>query len=311
MLIRATEKPDKWIAGVSPADRLLEVAARSLESRLAAVLHYLPLAVAQGPAQADCVHMLRVWSRRSAAALNLYAVLLPVRRVAWLKKQLRRIRRAATEARDCDVLATRFANGHDNASAEHWRDEVRKLRLKAQAPIVKIHQRLAHKDRFERRIAKLLLAVRPPAKKKVRSQDMSFGVWARRRFAAPVEGFWEAAPAADCSETELHNFRIRAKKLRYMMELLAGAFSPSFSDEPYALVVTLQDKLGEINDLALAQVRLRADTSCTTAQQQYLVTLLRGQQARLGQALDDFRAWWTPQVQDKLRRSFAAAIADR
>ena len=44
----------------------------------------------------------------ATAALRLYDDLLPRRWCLWLQKQLKRVRRAANNARDCDVLIERL-----------------------------------------------------------------------------------------------------------------------------------------------------------------------------------------------------------
>jgi hypothetical protein len=112
-----------------------------LQARLAVVLHYLPLAAEKAEEEVEYVHLLRVWTRRAAAALKLYASLLPRRRRAWIKKQLKRLRCAATDARDCDVLVRRLAEDHTHPEAESWADKVRAQRAEAQKPILAINER--------------------------------------------------------------------------------------------------------------------------------------------------------------------------
>jgi len=58
-----TPRPDKWVQGVSPDDRTTDVAARTLQAWLAAVLHYLPLAAEKAEEDVEYVHLLRVWTR--------------------------------------------------------------------------------------------------------------------------------------------------------------------------------------------------------------------------------------------------------
>src|SRR5271168_1372640 len=98
---------DKWVYNVSPDDRTSDVAARTLRVRLNAVRYYLDLA-ADCPDDIEHVHELRVWSRRAAAALRLYHDLLPSHCARWIGKQMRRLRRAASTARDFDVLTQRL-----------------------------------------------------------------------------------------------------------------------------------------------------------------------------------------------------------
>src|SRR5690349_4224107 len=90
----------KWLEGVNPDDQAGEVAVLALRVRLGAVAHYLPLAAERSGEDAEYVHQLRVWTRRAAAALRLFQGWLPRRRSRWMTRQLRRIRRAADEARN-------------------------------------------------------------------------------------------------------------------------------------------------------------------------------------------------------------------
>ena len=61
---------EKWIQGVSPADRTSDVAVRTLAGPLGAVLYYLPLAAEKADEDLEHVHQLRVWTRRATAALR-------------------------------------------------------------------------------------------------------------------------------------------------------------------------------------------------------------------------------------------------
>jgi CHAD domain-containing protein len=113
-----TAQFDKWILHVEPDDRTSDVVARTLASRLVAVQHYLPLAAEKAEEDAEYVHELRVWTRRAAAALNLYAHFLPLRRLRRAKRQLKRLRRAAKDARDYDVLIQGIAKEHTSPETE-------------------------------------------------------------------------------------------------------------------------------------------------------------------------------------------------
>jgi len=62
----------KWIDGITPNDAASEVAQRFLGQRLSAVDHFLPLAAEHADEDDDYVHELRVYARRSMAALRLF-----------------------------------------------------------------------------------------------------------------------------------------------------------------------------------------------------------------------------------------------
>src|SRR2546423_3589961 len=98
----------KWIDGLHADSAVEDAARRSLEVRLATVAHYLPLAAHLAEHDIEHVHRLRVATRRAAAALKLYRDRLPQKDARWGKKQLRKIRRAAGEVRDLDVLIARL-----------------------------------------------------------------------------------------------------------------------------------------------------------------------------------------------------------
>ena len=70
---------EKWIEGVSPGDRTSDVAMRTLQSRLGAVLRSLPLAAEKAEEDLEYVHELRVGMRRATAALRLYEDWMPPR----------------------------------------------------------------------------------------------------------------------------------------------------------------------------------------------------------------------------------------
>lgn len=111
---------EKWVLGASADDRVSDVAVLTLQNRLGAILHFLPLAAKKAAEDLEHVHHLRVAARRPMAALRLYEDLMPQRRFEWMKKQLRRVRQAANDARDCDVLLQRLHKGPPGKASEAW-----------------------------------------------------------------------------------------------------------------------------------------------------------------------------------------------
>jgi CHAD domain-containing protein len=301
---------DKWVQDVSPDDCVSEVALRTLEGRLDAVRHFLPLAAKQAEQDSEYVHQLRVWTRRASAALRLFDDLLPRRRAVWMKKQLKRLRRATNEARDCDVLLARLVGEHAQPLAESLLDETRTRRAAAQLPLVVIYQRLKRKNRVDRRIAKLLHGVRLVDKNTSKADEQRFGDWARARLYPMVESFFEVMPVEGAELTALHHFRIRGKQLRYAMELLAPAFAAEFRQKLYPAVENLQEKLGAINDLAMTQQHLEeqleaADDSERAAALQKRLPVVRRQ---VEEARQEFLSWFTPARRQELRAGFESVL---
>jgi CHAD domain-containing protein len=292
----------KWVEAVS--DEMLEdVAVRSLDSRLQPLLHFVPLAAKHPEQDVEYVHQMRVWARRAAAAVSLYEPLLPKRRRKWMNAQLKRIRRAANDARDSDVFAQRLAADKKQPPAAHLLAHVRIHRREAQQPIVAVWKELFEHGRFPRRAAKLLRKVRlrdePAAIEPIR-----FGPWAKERIQPVLEQFFTTA-AADMSRVEaLHQFRIAGKKLRYAIELLAPAFAESLRTQAYPFIQDLQEKLGKINDLATAETRLKRwlEHAADAGETAYLQELLNQEQRCLEERSNEFLAWWNGGREADLRR---------
>lgn len=293
-------KTEKWVAA-EPEQTLQEVARRALDSRLRAVLHYYRRAVGKATPKHDDLHQLRVWSRRSAAALALFEDLLPDRRTRWIKKQLRRLRRAAGESRDLWLLSRRLEQLSSDKNDPGRAAVLERIRLEqktAAKPMRKLPQRLP-KKLLKRRIAKFVSRVSAPE-----TAEPSFGAEARRRLAPIVEVFFQAD--SDASDDGLHRFRIAGKRLRYAMEVLAGAFDPSFRAGPYEAIEQLQEKLGEVNDHVTSVERYEqwlgdTDDYDLAAQLRRLVSQER---AAVKRARRKFSAWWTPERGLALKQQF-------
>lgn len=303
---------DKWIEGTTPEDRVQDVARQTLQARLAAVQHYLPLAAEKSYEDVEYVHQLRVFTRRAAAALKLYADLLPKHRAAWLAKQLRRIRHAANDARDYDVLGQRWARDHSETQVKHLLGHVQERRSTAQQHIIAIHEQMQRDHCFEVKIARLLQRVRPRGKDKSKLKKARFGGWAQRQLRSLVKKFFRAAPSHRRDVAALHRLRIRSKELRYALELLCGAFPPALRQTLYPAIETLQDRLGEINDHATAQVRLRErlDEVADLAERSHVQQLLDKERTCFEQACQVFLDWWTPQETELLRAEFKALLTN-
>jgi CHAD domain-containing protein/uncharacterized protein Yka (UPF0111/DUF47 family) len=302
---------EKWVEGVSPRAGTRDVAVQTLRGRLAAVLRYLPQAAERAGEDAEYVHQLRVWTRRAVAALRLYEDWLPRRRLGWIQKQLKRVRRGANDARDCDVLIRRLEKKHPGHGARRWLETVRAEREEAQKAIAAVHDRLRHGHRFARRVDQLLQRVRSHGRGKAGAAPPRFGDWARERLRPVVEQFFGAVPADRADEAALHRFRIRGKELRYAMELLAGAFPEPFRTMLYPAVEAMQDRLGEINDLATAKARLHQEIEAAGDSPEAACwrRLLPNEQDQLDRARQQFWEWCTPPKLQELRDGFEAMLA--
>ncbi len=290
----------KWVEA-SPEETVVEVTVRSLRSRFDPVLEFLPLAANRPGEDIEYVHRVRVWSRRAVAAIDLFGGLLPKRRQKWMKQQLNRIRRSANDARDDDVFAVRLQGLHNERGTDQLLEKVRDHRRRSQHPIVEVYEDLAEGNLLARRVEKLLKKVRLRAD----GQPVHFRKWAKRRLRIEMDAFFQAASGDLHDVHVLHQFRIAGKRLRYAAELLASAFPDSFRSEIYPAIEDLQDRLGQINDHAIAQDRLdrwveQADSKDEKA---CLHEMLGQERRQLKEAHVEFFNWWTSDRENKLKKA--------
>jgi CHAD domain-containing protein len=183
---------------------------------------------------------------------------------------------------------------------------VTKLRTKAQKPLRRAREKLKRRG-FKNQIRKLVRSVRWRPDR----PEPNYVDFARAALRSSVTDFFATA-ATDLSTSEaLHALRIAGKRLRYGMELYAGAFDQPFRTEVYPVFKDVQDRLGEINDHATAARLFGAwlKAVCDTA----LVTELDGLIERESTQVQDKKAqfcqWWTPARAAELRQSFDRFIA--
>jgi CHAD domain-containing protein len=300
---------EQWIEGVTANDSVCAVAQHSLRVRLAAVRHYLLLAAVKSGEDVEYVHQLRVYTRRSMAALKLYANLLPKKEAKRLRKMLVKIRNAAGVARDLDVLA----HSHESDTgkgAPKFLEDVRRRRETAQKPIVAIYRMSERKNKLRDQVDALL--------EKTANKDSclaagSFGKWANARLGKTLKRFYKASPSDLNDLRSLHRFRIRGKELRYAMELLAPAFAVEFREELYPAVEELQERLGKIHDHAVAKTRFHSWISETKSKGEviHVRKLFEQERGKLDTLLGEFASWWTPEFEASVRESFQRLSSNR
>lgn len=310
-------RQSKWIATVRDDELLSNVAAGALAMRLRVACRYFERAAKRGPGDATGVHQTRVWSRRSLAAFRLFRGTLPRRAARRMRRTLDRIRRAAGEARDLDVLAARIdawiaaqtgpqgAARKDDRGAGELHATANKLRRRARRPIRKLARRWPRR-RLKRAVDKLLKKVRWRGP----GPEPTFVSAAHDGLGKLAGEFFDLAAAGSTDVASLHCLRIAGKKLRYGMEAYAAAFDRDFRARLHSEIEELQSRLGEINDYASAAERVaawpKAKRSGRWRQAQ------RGFVAHCERELDKahraFAAWWTPTRMTELRDEFAKRL---
>ena len=272
-------RPEKWQLGATAASKVRAVARQALAPRLKRVAKNLKRASKESPDQADDIHRLRTWCRRSAAAVELFRPLLPKKEKKWFARQLKKIRQAAGDVRDLDVMLEQAA---DNPA---FAEELKKQRDKASQPLGKLHKRLQRGHEFDKRQRRLLAEIDQPRKR--------LGTWSASRAGK------QAAALVALGERNLraleaaHDFRIACKELRYVLEIIGGAL-PSAAVKVYALLGDLQRRIGVICDHAAAEeMYQQLLTKVDRSQRPPLRAAIVKAKKERGKTHKAFLRWWT------------------
>ena len=294
----------KWIDDATPDCATRDVAVLTLQRRLSAVQHFLPLAAERADETTQHVHQLRVATRRAVAAIKLYKSILPKREARKVLKQLKRFRKAAGAARDYDVLIEK----RGSAGGKAFLADLKRQRHEAQTPIRQAHERASRQPGFAERVGALLDETRQSTSDE---GALAFGVWASRRLRPIVKKFFKLEPKDPRDLAAMHKFRIQGKRLRYVMELLVAAFPAAFRSELYPVVEKLQETLGDINDHATAMARFEqwCEAAPKRDAKKRLERMLAKERALTEQSLRAFQRWWTPEFSDQLRQRFEEICA--
>lgn len=247
--------PDLGPLGVDEDDRATDRAYAVLRRRFGEFLAYEGgAALGDDP---EALHQMRVSTRRLRAALRVFDTVLPPAVLA-ARDELRGVAQVLGGVRDLDVQserleALRHASPWEDANAlmplltqfERERDEARAALLA-----------MLNSEDYARLVESFrnhLIAGPPPDMPDSPSSEVSRRVIVRRyrRFRRDARRLRKGSPHA-----AYHALRIRGKRLRYSLELFVDLYG---REGPRALASlrALQDLLGELQDLATTDGRLR------------------------------------------------------
>ncbi|TVQ61047.1 MAG: CHAD domain-containing protein [Phycisphaerales bacterium] len=245
------KKPPDWTEGMHAETPLTETVRVGLDARLDRVVEMAPTRDEGGDLDVRRVHQLRVSTRRAAATLRAFKACVKKGVRKDLEEALREIRRAAGPAREADVHAEWVAALREGAAKEH-------------APALAwLAQQLDAERESSREVLAALAEDDPRARlKKLRKRALGAirePSWAEGERVTLLDGANRALlravdAARDASEQDLsvldnlHELRIRMKRLRYALETFAPALPERVFDELYPRVEEIQEALGALND---------------------------------------------------------------
>ncbi|MFN0021327.1 MAG: CHAD domain-containing protein [Pirellulaceae bacterium] len=286
-------RPEKWLPGVTPQSKIRAVARQALVARLKRVAKTLKRAESGARNGADNIHKLRTWSRRSAAAVELFHPVLPNKEGIWFARKLKQVRQAAGDVRDLDVMLEQSADNPVLAK------ELRRRRDKAHRPLEKLHKRLITSGEFEKRQKRLL--------KKIDQPKQRLGDWAAKRIAKQAATLVALGSQRLTTPAKAHEFRIAGKELRYVLEII-GAALPAAAVKVDAMLIDLQQRIGIICDHAAAEKMYQQLLSQVSGSErlplQAAIVQAKKEKTRCHKA---FLRWWTSSRRIAFRRALIAA----
>lgn len=222
-----------------------------------------PLLIAEHDAEA--LHQLRVSVRRLRSALWLFKPAIRDSQLAGFRDQLRRLTRELGAARNIDViLATMPTN---DPARSHLEANRRQLYAKIIRKLDSRGFRLLIFDLFA-----WVQAGKWRTGKKALEPLMPFAIRRLDRLWVRIER--KAGHFGRLSNRERHKLRINTKKMRYAVEFLAEPLKPLTGKRLKFVraAENIQDRLGELNDLATRQELLFAwnQTSANKARSRHL-----------------------------------------
>lgn len=206
----------------------------------------------------ECIHRMRVASRRLHNAMGLFADCLPAKKkIIWLK-ETRQVRRALGTARDLDVQIDRVAKFEANLTNLHHRPGVRRLimrlRLKRIPQQRKVLRALETLD-ASHVVLQMGDRLRPGARLVALEGNYCPALYQHsfEAIQSALENLlkYDSIVAQPEKKTELHAMRIAAKNLRYTLESMAPLYGGSIESKLQSFIQIMrktQDALGEIHD---------------------------------------------------------------
>ncbi len=204
----------------------------------------------------ECVHRMRVASRRARNALALFGECLPPKHYDDWRKDLRRVTRTLGAARDLDVQIAWVEDFLAHITEEHWRPGITRLQLRLhqqrarqQELIVKIANRLEEKRHIDDMTSRLHDMIVQARVYEIEALPADLTSRAYEAILLQLEEFLAFEPFVAHPEraNELHQMRIAAKHLRYTLEVFAPRYGSAVK-RILKVVKEIQGLLGDLHD---------------------------------------------------------------
>ena len=318
---KVSKKADK--PGLLPDESMEDAARKVLAYYFHTMLTFEPIirrGLAPEPDQppvdlTEPIHDMRVTTRRLRSALRLFAPFLPKKKVKRFRKTLGDIGTALGEVRDLDVLGIK-AGKYMETLTEERRQELAALLgdwhsrlLVAKESLRAVLDSTAY-EHFTMEFAQFVtvtsgrpreISAQPTAARHVVPRL----IYEQYGIVRAYETVLENAPL-----DLLHDLRIQAKRLRYMLdsfeEILGGDVKTVIE-----AVKALQDHLGDLQDARVANQLMREYTSRVDERQSTAAVLqyMAVREAEIQQLLTEVQGAWKAFTRAEVRRSLAMSVS--
>ena len=228
-----------------------QMAETLLKSCLLDVKAQLKVAAKDWRVSIDGVHKLRISLRRTLACLDLFSEQFSVaKETRWLQKTLKGLLKSAGKARDLDVLLAREMPEQGKAQAQ-LRKAWKRKRKDCQEPLKQSFGTLVQEEKLQtkaRALFKSLSATKAEASSEAIPDRSS---WRAQQLRVRIDTLLKKLPEGTQLKG-MHSFRISAKELRYVAELLQEFQADKTTKHLLRSLADVQKKLGRLQDEAVA-----------------------------------------------------------
>ncbi len=228
-----------------------QMAQTLLKSCLSDVKTHLKLAAKDWRSNEEGVHQLRVSLRRTMACMDLFSEQFSgAKETGWLQKTLKDLLKSAGKARDLDVLLAREMPEQGKAQNQ-LRKAWKSKRKECQKPLNRSYETLVREEKLPTKARALLksLSVKRAEANSQASPDLSS--WSALQLRLRIDLLMKKLPE-ESQLKGLHSFRVSAKQLRYVAELLQEIHPDKTTKQLLRLLADVQKKLGRLQDEAVA-----------------------------------------------------------
>ena len=228
-----------------------QMAQTLLKSCLFDVKAHLKVAAKDWRSNEEGVHQLRVSLRRSLACLDLFSEQLSAaKETGWLQKTLKELLKSAGKARDLDVLLAREMPEQGKAQVQ-LRKAWKSKRKECQKPLNRSFETLVREEKLQTKTRALLKWISAKTGEVTGDAVPDRSSWSALQLRLRIDLLMKELPEGSGLKG-LHSFRISAKQLRYVAELLQEFHPDKTTKQLLRLLANVQKKLGRLQDEAVA-----------------------------------------------------------